>query len=112
MNTLHFRRTAVAVAAAAVLPLALTACSSGDSSKDSAAGSTPSAAASTSASADDSMTTDKPFGPGCASVPQDGAGSFDGMATRRSRSMTCTHRTTRLALVASAASLALLTTAC
>ncbi|MFJ9981032.1 fasciclin domain-containing protein [Streptomyces cyaneofuscatus] len=80
MNTLHFRRTAVAVAAAAILPLALTACSSGDSSKDSAAGSTPSAAASTSASADDSMTTDKPFGPGCASVPADGAGSFDGMA--------------------------------
>lgn len=41
MNTLNFRRTAVAVATAAVLPLALTACSSGDSSKDSAAGSTP-----------------------------------------------------------------------
>ena len=79
MNTLHFRRAAVAVSAAAVLPLALTACSS--DTKDSAAGSTPSAASSApAASADDSMDTDKPFGPGCASVPEDGAGSFDGMA--------------------------------
>ncbi|MFE2295500.1 fasciclin domain-containing protein [Streptomyces sp. NPDC059452] len=79
MNTLHFRRTAVAVATAAVLPLALTACSSGES-KDAAAGSTPSAVASTSASADDSMTMDEPFGPACSSVPKEGAGSFDGMA--------------------------------
>ncbi|MGW7198101.1 fasciclin domain-containing protein, partial [Streptomyces chryseus] len=29
---------------------------------------------------DRAATTDKPFGPGCASVPKDGAGSFDGMA--------------------------------
>ena len=28
-------------------------------------------------------TADEPFGPGCASVPADGAGSFDGMADRR-----------------------------
>ncbi|MER7749230.1 fasciclin domain-containing protein [Streptomyces bacillaris] len=81
MNTLRFRRTAAAVATAAVLPLALTACSSGDSSsKDAAAGSTPSAAASTSAAPDGSMTMDEPFGPACASVPKEGAGSFDGMA--------------------------------
>ncbi|MFE7533657.1 fasciclin domain-containing protein [Streptomyces rhizosphaericola] len=80
MNTLRFRRTAVAVATAAVLPLALTACSSDDSSKDAAAGSTPSAAESTSTAPDDSMTMDEPFGPACASVPKDGAGSFDGMA--------------------------------
>ncbi|MEV5677373.1 MULTISPECIES: fasciclin domain-containing protein [unclassified Streptomyces] len=78
MNTLHFRRIAVAVSAAAVLPLALTACSS-DDSKDAAAGSTPSAASSA-ASDGDSMNMDEPFGPACASVPKDGAGSFSGMA--------------------------------
>ncbi|MEU8702325.1 fasciclin domain-containing protein [Streptomyces sp. NPDC048680] len=79
MNTLHVRRAALAVSAAVVLPLALTACSS--DSKDSASGSTASSAkASAPASADDSMNMDKPFGPGCASVPKSGSGSFDGMA--------------------------------
>ncbi|MEV0915799.1 fasciclin domain-containing protein [Streptomyces sp. NPDC049967] len=79
MNTLHIRRAALAVSAAVVLPLALTACSS--DSKDSASGSTASSAkASASASAGDSMNMDKPFGPGCASVPKSGSGSFDGMA--------------------------------
>ncbi len=79
MNALHIRRAALAVSAAAVLPLALTACSS--DSKDSASGSTASSAkASASASAGDSMNMDKPFGPGCASVPKSGSGSFDGMA--------------------------------
>ncbi|MFF3176079.1 fasciclin domain-containing protein [Streptomyces sp. NPDC057900] len=79
MKTLHIRRAAVAVSAAVVLPLALTACSS--DSKDSASGSTASSAkASASASAGDSMNMDKPFGPGCASVPKSGSGSFDGMA--------------------------------
>lgn len=80
MNTLLFRRAAVAVSAAAVLPLALTACSSDDSSKDSAAGSTPGASAPASPSADDSATMNEPFGPACSSVPKEGAGSFDGMA--------------------------------
>ncbi|MEU8625332.1 fasciclin domain-containing protein [Streptomyces sp. NPDC048669] len=79
MNTLYVRRAALAVSAAAVLPLALTACSS--DSKDSASGSAGSSAkASATASADDSMSMDKPFGPGCASVPKSGSGSFDGMA--------------------------------
>ncbi|QNE78338.1 fasciclin domain-containing protein [Streptomyces finlayi] len=80
MNTLRFRRAAIAVSAAAVLPLALSACSS--DTKDSAAGSTPSAASSEPAAPAEEATadTDKPFGPGCASVPADGAGSFDGMA--------------------------------
>ncbi|GGX46054.1 fasciclin domain-containing protein [Streptomyces chryseus] len=81
MNTLRFRRAAVAVTAAAALPLALTACS--DDSSDSASDSGSSTAASTpkesTPSADTAM-TDKPFGPGCATVPKDGAGSFDGMA--------------------------------
>ncbi|MFD3324403.1 fasciclin domain-containing protein [Streptomyces sp. NPDC058701] len=80
MNALHFRRTAVAVAAAAVLPFTLAACS--ESGKDSAAGSTASAdsSASQSATPDASPAMDKPFGPACAGVPADGAGSFDGMA--------------------------------
>lgn len=79
MKVLHARRAAVAVSAAVVLPLALSACSS--DSKDSASGATASSAkASAPASADDSMNMDKPFGPGCASVPKNGAGSFDGMA--------------------------------
>jgi uncharacterized surface protein with fasciclin (FAS1) repeats len=83
MNT-RIRRTAVTVAAVAMLPIALTACS--DDSKDSAS----SASSKTSASAEatdtsaggaaDEMSSDEPFGPGCASVPKDGAGSFDGMA--------------------------------
>ncbi|MFB7309499.1 fasciclin domain-containing protein [Streptomyces sp. NPDC056192] len=79
MPSLHLRRAAVAVSAAALLPLALTACS-GDS-KDSSSGSTASAAkTSPSAAASDSMDMNEPFGPACSSVPKDGAGSFAGMA--------------------------------
>ncbi|MCY0925504.1 fasciclin domain-containing protein [Streptomyces sp. H27-H1] len=83
MNNLRFRRTALALATAAVLPFALTACSDSDSAKDTAAG--PSADASTAASspasdASGAMTMDSPFGPACSGVPKEGAGSFDGMA--------------------------------
>ncbi|MCX5202682.1 fasciclin domain-containing protein [Streptomyces sp. NBC_00237] len=80
MNARRFRRAAVAVSVAAVLPLALTAC--GDTDKDkkdtgsSSAASEP--AAPSSAAADTAMSG--PFGPGCAGVPKEGAGSFDGMA--------------------------------
>ncbi|MBW1600539.1 fasciclin domain-containing protein [Streptomyces sp. JJ66] len=83
MNTYsRIRRSAVAVAAAAVLPLALTACGSdGDTTSDE---STPAAQEQTNepteeATTDDGMGT-KPFGEGCAAVPADGEGSFDGMA--------------------------------
>ncbi|MFE7778213.1 fasciclin domain-containing protein [Streptomyces sp. NPDC057445] len=82
-STLRIRRTAIAVAAAAVLPFSLTACSGSgsDSASDQAAATNDS---SNSRQSDDSMddntTADKPFGPACASVPKDGAGSFDGMA--------------------------------
>ncbi|MBK3574155.1 fasciclin domain-containing protein [Streptomyces sp. MBT65] len=81
MNT-RIRRTAVVLAAAAVLPFALSAC--GDSGSDSAK-SDASTKASASAS-DDSMTgagataADQPFGTACSGVPKSGAGSFDGMA--------------------------------
>ncbi|MFE5509889.1 MULTISPECIES: fasciclin domain-containing protein [unclassified Streptomyces] len=83
MTTSRIRRAAVAVAAAAVLPFSLAACS--DSGKNEAAGSgAPASSApaqeNTSAPADSDMTPDGPFGPACAGVPKEGAGSFDGMA--------------------------------
>ncbi|MFE9928460.1 fasciclin domain-containing protein [Streptomyces sp. NPDC005533] len=81
MNSIQIRRAGVAVAAAALLPFALAACSEG--SGDTKAG--PTAAAGNSATTGEStpgnaMTTDQPFGPACAGVPKEGAGSFDGMA--------------------------------
>ncbi|MEU0087717.1 fasciclin domain-containing protein [Streptomyces sp. NPDC006274] len=82
MNAFRFRRAAIAVTAAAVLPLALTACGGDDSSSDAAAdkAATSAPAEEKSSPAETSGTVDGPFGPGCASVPKDGAGSFDGMA--------------------------------
>jgi uncharacterized surface protein with fasciclin (FAS1) repeats len=83
----RIRRTVGLLAAAAVLPLALTACS--DDSNDSAktdASNAASAPATTDSSNDmaspstSASTMDQPFGPACASVPKNGAGSFDGMA--------------------------------
>ncbi|MEV5982112.1 fasciclin domain-containing protein [Streptomyces sp. NPDC052114] len=76
------RRVAVVVAAAAMLPLALTACSDSDS-KDKASDSKSSGASKESdkSSPSDGMNTmSEPFGPACASVPKEGKGSFDGMA--------------------------------
>ncbi|MDV5149866.1 fasciclin domain-containing protein [Streptomyces sp. SBC-4] len=75
MNSQTFRRATLAATAAVLLPLGLTACSaeaSGDGSAAPAAPSSQPAAA--------PATADGPFGPGCASVPAEGAGSFDGMA--------------------------------
>lgn len=79
------RSTRLTVAALALaLPLSIAACGS-DSEMD--AGSTDtmssSSAPAPSASPSESMGTDMvgaPFGPGCAAVPADGAGSFSGMA--------------------------------
>ncbi|MFD0314848.1 fasciclin domain-containing protein [Streptomyces flavalbus] len=85
MNT-RIRRIAVAVTASVVLPLGLAACSDdgGDSAtSDSASGATSAPAAPSGAGEDgagDAAAMDEPFGPACASVPEDGAGSFDGMA--------------------------------
>ncbi|MFG3281541.1 fasciclin domain-containing protein [Streptomyces sp. NPDC048111] len=80
MNALRFRRAAIAVSAAAVLPLALSACGGDDGKKDSSASTAEAAPPATQSSTGDASMTDKPFGPGCAAVPKDGAGSFDGMA--------------------------------
>jgi uncharacterized surface protein with fasciclin (FAS1) repeats len=84
MNT-RIRRTAVTLAAAAVLPLALSACS--DSGSDSASSDSSASAKASAPASDDSMadagstpSADQPFGPACSAVPTSGAGSFDGMA--------------------------------
>ncbi|MFI1014666.1 fasciclin domain-containing protein [Streptomyces sp. NPDC020965] len=86
-STLRFRRTALAVVAAATLPLGLVACSDDGDKKDSASDSVSeksteatSDSAQSSEGATDGMTSDAPFGPACASVPANGAGSFNGMA--------------------------------
>jgi uncharacterized surface protein with fasciclin (FAS1) repeats len=85
VNT-RIRRIAATLAAATALPLALSACSdnSGDSAKpDSSAKASASAAPSDDAmkgSAGSTASADQPFGPACSAVPENGAGSFDGMA--------------------------------
>ncbi|MEV8456362.1 fasciclin domain-containing protein [Streptomyces sp. NPDC052095] len=87
MNT-RIRRTAMTLAAAAVLPLALSACSdSGSDSGSTKSGTAQKSSASTSTSSDDSMAgsgsttpAGRPFGTACSAVPTSGAGSFDGMA--------------------------------
>ncbi|MFF5567376.1 fasciclin domain-containing protein [Streptomyces sp. NPDC012623] len=79
MIATRFQRAAIALVGAAVLPLALTACS-GDDGKDSKDSAT-AAAPKESATTDDAAGTgDQPFGTACASVPKTGAGSFDGMS--------------------------------
>ncbi|MYU32010.1 fasciclin domain-containing protein [Streptomyces sp. SID8358] len=80
MNTRHFRRIALAVSAAAVLPLALTACSGDSDTSTSGSDASSAKASSSSAPTEETMPMDQPFGPACATVPKDGAGSFDGMA--------------------------------
>ncbi|MFB6839879.1 fasciclin domain-containing protein [Streptomyces sp. NPDC056361] len=75
MNTLRIRRSAIAVTAAVFLPFSLAACSdSGSDTKAMAPTSDPAA------SREGATAMDEPFGPACAGVPKEGAGSFDGMA--------------------------------
>ncbi|WP_256793307.1 fasciclin domain-containing protein [Terrabacter sp. Ter38] len=79
------------VALAIALPLSLAACgSSSDNTASPAAGSTPAATSSDSMSSTPSDTMSSSpsmdaaaavFGEGCAAVPKDGSGSFNGMAT-------------------------------
>ncbi|NYV73480.1 fasciclin domain-containing protein [Streptomyces sp. UH6] len=82
MNT-RFRRTAGLVAAAAVLPLTLTACAD-DSDESGKSDSSNTASAQAPKDTEDmgggSGSMAQPFGPACSSVPENGAGSFDGMA--------------------------------
>ena len=79
----RIRRTAVVLAATAVLPLALSACGSSgssDSAKSDASTKASATATDNSMSGSDATTADQPFGTGCAAVPKSGSGSFDGMA--------------------------------
>ena len=80
MNTRHLRRVAVAVSAAALLPLALTACSGDSGTSSSDAGADKAASSAPAKATEPAASMDEPFGPGCASVPKEGAGSFEGMA--------------------------------
>ena len=77
------RSSRLTIAALALaLPLSLAACGS-DSGADAGSSDTMTSSAAPSASPSASMTADTaamPFGPGCAAVPADGAGSFAGMA--------------------------------
>ncbi|MCX5202303.1 fasciclin domain-containing protein [Streptomyces sp. NBC_00237] len=75
------RRAALTVSAVALLPLALTACSTSEKSTDAAgSSSSPTKEASMGSTPSDTTAMSGPFGPGCAGVPKEGAGSFDGMA--------------------------------
>ncbi|MFJ9547503.1 fasciclin domain-containing protein [Streptomyces erythrochromogenes] len=80
MNSMKIRRTAIAAAAAAVLPFSLAACSDSGDTKAAPPAAGDQAKTAESTPADDAMTGDKPFGAACAGVPKEGAGSFDGMA--------------------------------
>ncbi|GHG00492.1 fasciclin domain-containing protein [Streptomyces zaomyceticus] len=81
MTSMKIRRTAIAVAAAALLPFSLAACSDSDSGSKAAPSSAAGDEAKTSATpTEDAKTDDQPFGPACSGVPKEGAGSFDGMA--------------------------------
>ncbi|MEN3583861.1 fasciclin domain-containing protein [Streptomyces sp. ZYX-F-203] len=80
MNSPRVRRHAVALATAALLPLALAACGSEDGSESAADKAGSASAERESSPARSAAAGEGPFGPACASVPQDGAGSFDGMA--------------------------------
>ncbi|HSF97194.1 MAG TPA: fasciclin domain-containing protein [Ornithinibacter sp.] len=77
------RSTRLTIAALALaLPLSIAACGS-DSETDAGSTDTMSSPAAPAPSPSESMTTDMAgtaFGPGCAAVPADGAGSFSGMA--------------------------------
>lgn len=95
MNT-RIRRTAIAIATAAVLPFSLAACGSDDGGNGNDAAETgqendggdgmDDATEDTDDGMDDDTDDDgmddasAPFGPACAGVPDDGPGSFDGMA--------------------------------
>ena len=77
------RTSRLTIAALALaLPLSLAACGSSDADTGAASSAPMSSTAMPSATPSESMTADmaEAFGPGCAAVPADGAGSFAGMA--------------------------------
>ncbi len=80
---MHHRNRRIALAAAGLMLAvpALAACSSDDDAATTTGSSSSSSAPESSApETSTAPASDGPFGPGCAAVPADGAGSFDGMA--------------------------------
>ncbi|MFF3653120.1 fasciclin domain-containing protein [Streptomyces sp. NPDC002181] len=80
MNSMQIRRTGITVAAAVLLPFSLAACSDASGDAKAAPAAAGDAARAGESTRGDAMTMDQPFGPACAGVPKEGAGSFDGMA--------------------------------
>ena len=75
------RKVAIAAAGLMLAVPALAACGGDSDAATDASDSSSSAPESTPMESDSTeMTADEPFGPGCADVPAEGAGSFDGMA--------------------------------
>ena len=71
------KRLVTMVVAVALGAVVLAACSSNSTTSDTDTGATDTS----SSMADQDMATSEPFGAGCAAVPEEGAGSFDGMAS-------------------------------
>jgi len=89
VNISRSHRTRFALAAVAAFSLTAAACGSDDTASDTTSAPAASAAPASDAPMDTTMDTTmdssagamlEPSGPGCASVPADGDGSFDGMA--------------------------------
>ncbi len=81
---MNIRRTSALVGVVAALPIVLAACGSSSTTASAPAAPAASSSSSTAAPSPTSSAANamaKPFGPGCASVPADGKGSFNGMAT-------------------------------
>ncbi|MEV2279048.1 fasciclin domain-containing protein [Nocardiopsis sp. NPDC049922] len=76
------KSTLATAASAAVLALGLTACggTGGEETTDSASPEETQETQETGEETTGDMTATEAFGPGCAAVPEDGAGSFEGMA--------------------------------
>lgn len=75
---MNFRSRGIIAAIALTVPLSLAACGSSDTRAEAPMASASEAAPSAAAPADASAAV---FGEGCAAVPKDGKGSFNGMAT-------------------------------
>jgi uncharacterized surface protein with fasciclin (FAS1) repeats len=76
---MNFRSRGIVAAVALAVPLSLAACSSGTTTVNAPMTSTSKAAPQKSAASSDASSA--VFGSGCAAVPKDGKGSFNGMAT-------------------------------
>ncbi|AJE83532.1 MULTISPECIES: fasciclin domain-containing protein [Streptomyces] len=80
MRKPRLSKVAVAVTAAALLPLSLAACSDDSDDKDTKSDSSSSAKPSSPDEGSDTSAMSEPFGPACGTVPKSGKGSFDGMS--------------------------------